>query len=96
MARNLSLEREVLIFESTSATGNTKFRVPLSPQSVESVRAVQAAGTTELRLLELNTPMRGRLIFGTKHGDAQEILAKILEICRSKGIATDVTSEPAR
>ena len=95
MPRYLSLEKEVLIFENRSATGNTKMRVPLSPQSVESVNATQVPGTNELRLLELNTPMRGRLIFGTKHGDAQDVLAKILEICKSKGIEMNITAEAA-
>jgi hypothetical protein len=85
MPGRLSLEKEVLIFERRTATGN--------PQSVESVNAVQTEGSGELRLLELNTPLRGRLIFGTKHGDEQDILLRILEICKSKGIETKVTPE---
>jgi hypothetical protein len=93
MPRSLSIEKETLIFENKSATGNTRMRVPLSPQSVESVEANQVTRTGELKQLALNTPLRGKLIFGTKHGDPQDILAQILEICKSKGIEMKISPE---
>jgi len=68
----------------------------LSPQSVESCECSQVVETGELRFLALNTPLRGKLIFGTKHGDPQAILMQILEICKAKGIETKVSPEAAQ
>ena len=90
MPREVSLERGVLMFRETTLNGSTMLRVPLSPQSVTECLAEQVKDTKEVRQLELVMPVRGRLVLGTKHGDANDTLERIIRVCHAKGIETRV------
>jgi hypothetical protein len=93
MTRSLTIERGVMTFQERAAGGNTMVRVPISTTSIQSCTANQVKESQEIVQLELKMPVRGRLVLGTRHGDDQETLMKLVKICKSKGIETTIVTE---